>query len=142
MSSKVNIKWPRSPYPPEGALWPNLRPPALHMLRFPVLQRRHVRNAYNHPMCLNHYLLQTNIMLLACVLAIVLTCHQHTITVATLQGSHLFHKIKFHTYCKWFVIVFILAKTRFAFVKLTNTQQTCHNMKCLRSPMPMKSHCA
>ena len=52
--SKVSIIPLKSREAPEGVVLSHLRLPALQMLRFPILQRLLLRNAYNNPMFFDH----------------------------------------------------------------------------------------
>ena len=140
--SKVSIIALKSRYPPEGVVVSHLRLPARQMLRFPILQRLLVRNAYNNPMFFDHSIFNFSE---SCwrphssyIFDMASTCHKDrdplgSIHFPSVQFLHIFPTI-FHC--------FYVSAIRRSLREVRKHQPAYRNMKRLKAFVSTKRHCA
>ena len=140
--SKVFVISMKSRWPPEGVVVSHLRLPALQMLRFPMLQRLLVRNAYNNPMFFDHFIFNFSE---SCwrphssyIFDMTSTCHKdrdplRSIHFPSVQFLQIFPAI-FHS--------FYVSAIRRSSREVRKHQPAYRNMKRLKAFMPTRTHCA
>ena len=140
--SKVSIIYLKSRDPPEVVVVSHLRLPALQMLRFQILQRLLVRNAYNTAMFFDHSIFNFSE---SCwrphssyISAMISTCPKDRDPLGSINypSKHVLHI--FPTFFHCFYVSAIRRPSR----EVRKHRPAYRNMKRLKAFMSTNTHCA